>query len=66
MVKNPVEYICAHCAEENGGQWPHGHLATSFLERCDCCGELKTLCSVDDWQWPGGIPEDFNIEAGRD
>lgn len=48
-------YICAECAEKNGGKWPKGHAATMHTDKCDMCGEEKTLANVGDWNWPDHV-----------
>lgn len=46
------DYICRECAEEHGGEWPDGHMATMHSGHCDFCGFVRTLANVGDWNWP--------------
>jgi hypothetical protein len=43
--------ICTDCAEELGGVWPEGHLATMWNGVCDYCNKETTCCSIGDWNW---------------
>jgi len=45
-------YICTACAEECGGVWPEGHVATFHESECGLCGNRKALSNVGDWNWP--------------
>ena len=47
-------FICADCALRKGCTYPEGHLATAHEGECDCCGKIKTLLNVGDWDWPDG------------
>ncbi len=31
----PHYWICQHCAEERGGTWPAGHVATVSMISCE-------------------------------
>ena len=53
-VLDKVCYICSKCAENNGGVWPDGHIATCHSGVCDICGEKKSLANVGDWNWSDG------------
>lgn len=46
-------YVCAACAEAEGGTWPKGHLATWSDGVCRQCDERKPRAALTDWQWPG-------------
>ena len=46
-------YVCADCAEANGGIWPKGHAATWHMEwPCQACGKEVMICALSDWEWP--------------
>lgn len=51
-----AEYICRECADDNGGVWPAGHVATMHAGCCDICGKERSLANVGDWDWPDGKP----------
>lgn len=57
MKAKEVFYICADCANENGGVWPKSHVATFHLSDCDACDNEKSLCHVSDYNWPNGAPK---------
>jgi len=42
--------ICGSCAEELGGNFPDGHLATWQTAECDVCGEIKTVTEPRDYR----------------
>lgn len=41
--------ICNECAENAGGKWTEGHLATCWVGECAVCGEDKSCCDNRDW-----------------
>lgn len=45
-------YLCAACAEREGGVWPKEHCATFHNAECPLCGHNVALASWDDWDWP--------------
>lgn len=60
----PYTTICANCAQKRLGKWPEGHVATHGAKAegersemhhalCPYCKKGATVCSVDDWLWPG-------------
>ena len=49
-----LSYVCAGCAEQLGGNWPEGHIATHHAGKCDCCHKQESLASVGDYDWPDG------------
>lgn len=50
-----LQYLCSDCAEDLGGTWPDGHLATMHEGYCDVCGEKSALSHMTDWEWPGVV-----------
>ncbi len=46
--------VCSQCAEEAGGTWPAGHVATMSTGKCDVCYLDRIVCSPGDWNWPRG------------
>ena len=44
--------ICGVCAEERGGVWPEGHIATWSDLPCGYCGD-KWSASIYDFDWAG-------------
>lgn len=61
VALDDVDYICGKCAEENGGVWPNGHVATFHVGECGKCHKEKSIASVGDWNWPDG-----KARGGRD
>jgi hypothetical protein len=49
-----IGYLCNECAEELGGVWPEGHIATFHTGTCDCCHTEQSLSNTGDWNWPDG------------
>ena len=49
---NQIEYLCASCAQELGGKWPEGHVATFHFAKCDACKQSRGLANIGDWDWP--------------
>jgi hypothetical protein len=45
-------FICRDCAELGGAIWPVCHVATFHTGECDSCGEKKSLCHTNDYDWP--------------
>lgn len=56
--QSPIDlysYICSACAQQLGGKWPRGHVATMHTGICEHCGKLTCLANVGDWNWPDNI-----------
>ena len=53
--KNKLENIhalCRSCAIECGGVWPKIHIAASWIDQCELCGETTSVVSRSDYEWP--------------
>jgi hypothetical protein len=62
-LNSTVYSICRDCAKENGATWPQGHCATFWMDKCQVCGRVLSLCDVSDWNWPQGKrPKTFSLE----
>lgn len=44
-------YLCGDCADENGGKWPKGHVATFHAGKCNICGKEASLCCATDYDF---------------
>ena len=53
-ITGDFQYICSDCAEDLGGVWPEGHVATFHEAKCDCCHKTAGLANIGDWNWPDG------------
>jgi hypothetical protein len=60
-----THYICHECAERLGATWPEHNCATQHTGLCGQCGQVKGLCSIDDWNWPK-VSRKPGPGAGRD
>lgn len=49
MKNDEIHYLCGYCAEDLGGNWPDGHVATLHHGECDVCAQEWTLAHVHDW-----------------
>lgn len=64
QIRAAVSEVCSQCAEEAGGVWPTGHVATMSMGKCDVCYFDRVVCSPGDWNWPNGRPRHWI--GGRD
>ena len=53
MKATEAAYICYECAMKHGATADEDHACTCHSGKCDLCGETKTLCHHDDYNWPG-------------
>lgn len=49
---NYPRWTCSGCAEEAGGKWPRGHVATWHSNICPVCGEQKAVTEPRDYRYP--------------
>jgi hypothetical protein len=47
----PHYWICKDCAEAKGGKMPEGHVCTVCHDKCEYCGEEKTVIPIRDFRW---------------
>ena len=45
-----MNWICCDCAEKIGSRIPDGHIATFHMDRCDACGETKSVTEPRDFR----------------
>lgn len=58
-------WVCSPCAEESGGKWPKGHVATFHSGICHVCGELRDITEPRDWRYPKLKVNDGAVELSR-